>query len=181
LKELVDYNQPFLGFVVGAVQHNGINQFITYNFNTSIAVQDTFYVAFRNLANDGLWTAIGLDKNTDSGDKIYSSVDGSWEHNTSIEGSLMIRPYFIDELVTSIENKPKRLKVYPNPATNRLNIEGDYDKLYILDIVGRPIDYEVHAEGYRKQLYFANRNKGLIFLIIEINGQKEVHKILLSH
>ena len=181
LKELVDFNQPFLGFVVGAVQHNGINQFITYNFNTSIAVQDTFYVAFRNLANDGLWTAIGLDKNTDSGDKIYSSVDGSWVHNTSIQGSLMIRPYFIDELVTSIENKPKRLKVYPNPATNRLNIEGDYDKLYVLDIAGRPIDYEVYAEGYRKQLYFANRNKGLIFLIIEINGQKEVYKILLSH
>jgi hypothetical protein len=180
LKELVDYNQPFLGFVVGAVQHNGINKFITYNFNTSIAVQDTFYVAFRNLANDGLWTAIGLDKNTNSGDKIYSSVDGSWIHNTSIEGSLMIRPHFIDELVTGIENKPERLKVYPNPTSNRLNIEGEYDKLYVLDIAGRPIDYKIYTSGYHKQLYFANRNKGLIFLIIERGVHKEVHKIILS-
>jgi hypothetical protein len=180
LKELVDYNQPFLGFVVGAVQHNGINKFITYNFNTSIAVQDTFYVAFRNLANDGLWTAIGLDKNTNSGDKIYSSVDGSWIHNTSIEGSLMIRPHFIDELVTGIENKPERLKVYPNPTSNRLNIEGEYDKLYVLDIAGRPIDYKIYTSGYHKQLNFANRNKGLIFLIIERGVHKEVHKIILS-
>jgi len=181
LDELVDFNQPFLGFMVGAVQHDGINNFISYNFNTSIAVQDTFYVAFRNLANDGLWTAIGLDKNTNTGDKIYYSVDGSWIHNTNIEGSLMIRPHFIDELVTNIENNPERLKIYPNPATDRLNIEGDYDKLYVLDITGRPVAYQIHAEGYRKQLYFANRNKGLIFLIIERGDQKEVHKVLLSY
>jgi hypothetical protein len=181
LKELVDINNPYLGFIVGSIRHEGINKFVSYNFNTSISVQDTFYIGFRNLASDGLWTAIGLDKNTNTGDKIYYSVDGSWLPNTSIEGSLMIRPHFTSDLVTGIENRQEQLKVYPNPATNRLNIEGNYDKLYVLDIAGRPIDYDINNDGYRRQLLFATQNKGLIFIVFEIDGQKVVHKILLSN
>jgi hypothetical protein len=181
LKELKDINNPFLGFIVGSIRHEGINKFVSYNFNTSIAVQDTFYVAFRNLASDGLWTAIGLDKNTNTGDKIYYSVDGTWLQNTSIIGSLMIRPHFTDKLVTAIENRQEKIKVYPNPASGRLNIEGNFNHLYVLDIAGRPVAYEIYNDGYRKQLHFANRNNGMIFLIIDRGDQKEVHKILLSH
>ncbi len=181
LKELKDINNPFLGFIVGSIRHEGINKFVSYNFNTTIAVQDTFYVAFRNLASDGLWTAIGLDKNTNTGDKIYYSVDGTWLQNTSIDGSLMIRPHFTDELVTAIENRQEKIKIYPNPASGRLNIEGNFEHIYVLDLAGRPVAYEIYDDGYRKQLYFANRNSGMILLIIDRGDQKEVHKILLSH
>lgn len=180
LKELRDINNPFLGFIVGSIRHEGINKFVSYNFNTSISVQDTFYIGFRNLASDGLWTAIGLDKNTNTGDKIYYSVDGSWLQNTSIEGSLMIRPHFTDELVTGIENRQEQLKVYPNPTSGRLNIEGNFDKLYVLDITGRPVAYEIYNDGYRKQLLFARQNKGFIFIVFERDGQKVVRKIFLT-
>ena len=180
LKELEDYNQPYLGFTKSAIMHNGINEFVTYNFNKSVHVQDTFYIGFRNLATDGEWTAIGLDKNTDSGDKIYYSVDGFWHQNTDIKGSLMIRPHFIDELVTGIDLEKKIFNVYPNPATNWLTLEGSYDKLYVLDITGRAINYDIHDEGYQKRLFFNNRYQGLIFIIVEKDGQRIVRKILLT-
>jgi Secretion system C-terminal sorting domain len=181
LKELGDINNPFLGFTTGSIRHDGINEFVSYQFNTSILVQDTFYIGFRNLADDGLWTAIGLDKNTDTGDKIYYSISGTWSKNTSIQGSLMIRPHFVDELVTGIEIEKKELKVYPNPTTDMLYVEGDYDKIDVFDLAGRPVNYDLQDHGYRKQLLFATRNKGLIFIVIEIDGEKIVRKVLLTY
>jgi hypothetical protein len=122
-----------------------------------------------------------LDKNTNTGDKIYSNIFGAWLQNTSIEGSLMIRPHFTDNRVTGIENRQDRLSVYPNPATNRINIEGNYDNLYVHDIAGRPLEYDILNFGNQRQLLFATSNKGLIFIVFEIDGEKVVHKILLSN
>jgi len=180
-KELKDLNDPFLGLISGAIRHEGINKFVSYNFNTSVSVQDTFYVVFNNLADDGLWTAIGLDKNTDSSDKIYSNVDGTWEHNTSISGSLMIRPHFINSQVTGIENEREQLKIYPNPTSYKVFIEGRYNQLFVFDIAGRPVNYKLLDDGRRKQLQFDSKTNGLVFIVIESDGKKEVHKILLTH
>lgn len=180
LKDLQNDPSTLLGLTTGAIQHTGINEFVSYNFATSISVQDTFYVAFRNLADDGLWTAIGLDKNTNAGDKIYYNVDGSWVQNTSIEGSLMLRPHFVNELVTGFENQPSPVEVYPNPTQGRLNIKGQYNTLKVVDISGRKVQYDVIEYPNYKQLILDTKNKGLLFVIIETDGQKVVKKIVLS-
>jgi type IX secretion system substrate protein len=180
LDELKDGQNPFLGMLSSSIQHNGINEFVSYRFAQSIHVIDTFYIAFRNLADDGLWTAIGLDKNNDTGNKIYYSVDGSWQQNTAIEGSLMIRPYFTNGLVSGLEERFDNIRVYPNPTTDRVNIKGNFDRLEVVDITGRPVAYEKNNIGDQFQLIFADRSRGLVFIIIEIDGEKLVKKVLLT-
>ena len=73
-----------------------------------------------------------------------------------------------------------KVKIYPNPAANWLTIEGSYDNLFVLDITGRPVLYDLQNEGDRKKLFFANRNKGLIFIIMEIDGKRIVRKVILT-
>ncbi len=182
LPELRDIQNPYLGLTTGSIQHTGINEFVSYYFSRSIQVQDTFYIGFRNLADDGLWTAIGLDKNTDSGDKIYYSVDGTWQQNTDIRGSLMIRPHFTTGFVTGINEEQRQLAIYPNPATDRIFIDGRYDRLTVVDITGRQVPYQLTATGpAQTQLRFTGGRQGLLLVIIESNGQREVHKIVLNN
>ena len=181
LKDLKNEESSFLGMVAGAIQHEGINKFVSYNFNPPIYVVDTFYIGFRNLANDGLWTAIGLDKNTNTGNKIYYSVDGSWLPNTEIDGSLMIRPHFGEGIVSGIETKLNNIDVFPNPSTGKINIRGEFDNILVLDITGRPIKYNTAQNGNDLQLSFAMKNNSLIFIVLEKDGQKLMKKILLSY
>ena len=55
-------------------------------------VEDTFYVGFKQ--NNNNFLPVGLDKNTNSSNKIFYKVDGMWNQNTVINGSLIIRPVF---------------------------------------------------------------------------------------
>ena len=44
--------------------------------------------------NNNNFLPVGLDKNTNSSNKIFYKVDGKWNQNTVINGSLIIRPVF---------------------------------------------------------------------------------------
>ncbi|MEN8248809.1 MAG: T9SS type A sorting domain-containing protein [Bacteroidota bacterium] len=180
-KDLEDSYGSNLGFITGAIEHNGINNFVSYNFSPAINVKDTFYVVLKNLADDGLWTAIGLDKNTNTGEKIYYNVEGSWAKNTFIEGSLMIRPYFGDGTVTGIGEEINAFQIYPNPVKDRLIIEGEFDHIEVVDLMGKQVNFRLFKEEYRSELLFHNPGRQLVFLILEKGGKTETHKLLISH
>ncbi|QCK14939.1 hypothetical protein [Mangrovivirga cuniculi] len=66
-----------------------------------LVVEDTVYVGFQKFADFGL--PIGLDKNSNNGEKIYVNLDGFWQKNRDIKGSIMIRPVFgKQEIITGI-------------------------------------------------------------------------------
>lgn len=178
--ELIDGQNDFLGFTTAAIRHDGINIMVTYNFSNPVAVIDTFYIAFRNLSADGQWTAIGLDKNTNTGEKIYYSVDGAWVQNTDIEGSLMMRPHFGSGIVSGIEDKHDLVEIYPNPAVgSKVSIDGRFDNIYALDIMGRVVEFKINSIGDTSQIQFAGETNRLILLIIEKDGKRMVRRILL--
>jgi len=178
--ELVDGQNDFLGFITAAIRHDGINKMVTYNFSTAVAVVDTFYIAFRNLSADGEWTAIGLDKNTNTSENIYYSVDGSWVQNTDIDGSLMMRPHFGSSIVSGIEEEPDLVEIYPNPAKgSKLTILGKFDNIYALDSRGIEVEFRINSLGNTAQIQFSGRKNQLILLIIEKDGKRMVRRILL--
>jgi hypothetical protein len=124
---------------------------------------------------------IGLDKNTDTGNKIYYTIANDWIQNDDIEGSLMIRPYFIDELISSIEDQPNPIKIYPNPSTNFVNILGNFDRITVTDLQGRAIDYELIKDGDNTRLFFTYRKPNIAIIILEVGNSRIVHKQLLTH
>ncbi len=152
-----------------AISHSGINKFITYELSTPIFVTDTFYIGFTNLSSNQDWLTIGLDKNTDSSDKIYVNINGSWVPNTTVQGSLMMRPYFTQTtpILGLKEDNVASVHVFPNPSYGRLTIKGRYNSLNLIDVLGKSVPYELDN---RNELYFEVSSPQVLILIIETDS-----------
>ena len=126
-----------------------INQLIRYTFDRNVLVNGTFYVGWKQLFPGRL--NVGLDRNTDSGDKIFYDIDGTWTQNTDVSGSLMIRPVFgqVEEVIVGNEEPivPKPFNIYPNPTRGRITIEGEFQDIRILDLQGRDLSRLLQYES----------------------------------
>lgn len=104
------------------------NGFIDYYFSDTmkVAVGTTFYVGWRQL--DAARLNVGLDRNLDHSENTYYSVDNgvTWTQS-SIQGSVMIRPVFSTELDALLgllnRDKPSTVGVYPNPSDDIVTID----------------------------------------------------------
>lgn len=121
------------------------NAFWHYYFkdNMKVGVSGTFYVGWRQIDPQRL--NLGFDKNTNTQNKIFYSVDlGATWQNSSFEGSLMMRPVFstaMDYLLDVDENDSvEELLLYPNPASNEINFSFVKDgKIEIIAADGKTI------------------------------------------
>ena len=115
----------------------GFNQFQTIKLPETV-VADTFYIGLEALTSDYL--VIGYDKNNDTGDRMFYNVSGGWQKNTDLKGSLMIRPYFSSTdapLALEPEEQKPVVKIYPNPASEFLYVEGKLTNLILYSITGK--------------------------------------------
>jgi len=107
------------------------NKFVSYYFDdtTKVKVNGTFYIGFRQF--DAVPLNIGLDKNLDNSANNFYSVNGgaTWTQS-SISGSLMMRPIFSTSLDAELGIKEKfvaeeKFVLYPNPTKNSVTIKSD--------------------------------------------------------
>jgi hypothetical protein len=117
----------------------GPDQFASYRLGRPVVVSDTFYVGY--LQNTSDFFGVGLDKNTDSGSEIFYNTSGTWEANTRISGSLMIRPVFGFRQAVGLDDDValRDIRVYPNPATGYFIVEGSADRISLCDVQGREL------------------------------------------
>jgi hypothetical protein len=152
-KELDDNREVIYKRQNIVIERNTPNEFTTYPIS-HVIVSDTIYIGWSQ--PDGTFLGVGLDKNTDSGDKIYFNTEGAWAQNTSVEGSLMLRPVFGEgEIITSIENEPQPEKiekaiVYPNPGEGKFFIKGLFNYIKVFDLKGTeiPVDISMAPNGH---------------------------------
>lgn len=138
-----------------SLQRSQNNIFWRQKLTKPTAVGKTFYIGWRQ--SSAAVIAAGLDKNTNSGGKMYYNVNGTWTRNTSIVGNLMMRPIFgqgANQNPTGLE-EPRELSIYPNPTQGSFVIEGQISQLVIYDITGRPVRFasESSEEETRIQLH----------------------------
>ncbi|MDN5213832.1 T9SS type A sorting domain-containing protein [Fulvivirgaceae bacterium BMA12] len=123
----------------------GINEVQSYELNPPIVVNGNIYIGYRQSTDQRL--PVGLDMNTDTGDRIFFNVLGQWEQNTEIAGSLLMRPRFgRGAVVTGIDDDrqpDKVLKIFPNPSSGRFHIEGAFDKVILYSSSGQQIPLKV--------------------------------------
>ncbi|NOX46162.1 MAG: T9SS type A sorting domain-containing protein [Chlorobi bacterium] len=131
---------------------NGLNGFHNYLFpDTSVlrVAAGDFFIGWIQSSNHIL--NIGFDRNTNSREKIFFNVDGSWV-GSSFDGSLMMRMLVGKNLLPPEppggKAAPAKLMVYPNPpqADGLIKVElpngidpkyYDYLTVRIYDIYGR--------------------------------------------
>jgi hypothetical protein len=121
-----------------AVKKRGLNKFQRIRILEPFLVDERFYVGWK--APVGPTLKIGLDVNNNSGDKVFVNTNGTWTENTSVEGSLMIRPVFgSGQIVTAIENENLPVNIFPNPNPGAFYVTGDFDSVELISVTGQVV------------------------------------------
>ncbi|MCE9540380.1 MAG: T9SS type A sorting domain-containing protein [Bacteroidetes bacterium] len=126
----------------------GQDQFTHYYLYPPLYLNaSTFYIGFTQKTTQFL--NVGVDKNTNTQDKMFYNVTGAW-NNSPFTGSLMMHPVFgIADYYAGIDSPDSKNKnaisVYPNPANDKLYINLNSDNgsekisYSIIDLYGRAV------------------------------------------
>lgn len=156
----------------------GPNWFTRYTLETPLYITagTSFFIGMEQ--NTTQLINIGVDRNTDTHDKLYYNISGSWYH-PPFNGSLMMHPVFgtaadvvgIDEPATA--GSVTTCLLYPNPVNDQLfvsinNFSGNEKMNYtITDIFGRSIktgiqtiSESVDVSGLANGVYFFRLESG---------------------
>ena len=154
---------------------SSFNEFQTITLS-DIYVTDTFYVGYEQRTN--LFMAVGFDKQHDAGERIFYNVLGEWIPNTDHQGSLMIRPYFGDREPTGIDEESIiKPKIYPNPTTGIIRIEGHFEELTVYDLLGNML-IKTNESGDLIDCDLSNFKEGLYIIRVSSGGKIFTEKIL---
>ena len=130
--------KPLLTQEVVIPARNPGEDLVYFPLENPIQVNGEFFIGFTQFTNE--FVHIGLDKVNDQGDKIYYNVGGGWVKNKDVKGALMIRPHVAKSLDGGRNSLPEATyRIYPNPVTNELNVQGQFTELTIIDSFGREI------------------------------------------
>lgn len=146
------------------IQRNAQNKFWRIPLVEPIGVKDKFYIGWEQTSSAII--AVGLDKNTESGDRIYSNINGTWNQNTTVKGSLMIRPIFgkgNGGTINQIEEQPV-VSVYPNPGQGTFITSLVAEDVKLFDQTGRVIPVDVETVGETTQITMQRPIPGLYLL-----------------
>lgn len=176
-----DLNEaPIFTRELGIPTKERISEFSFFPLDTLLRVSGNFYVGFRQFTND--FIHVGLDKSNDNGREIFFNVVGEWEQNTTVAGSLMIRPHLTIErpAQNSAEDQRIGIRAYPNPVTDRLYLEGDIQDVIIFDTFGRQINIPMESYEDGKILNFMGSNKGVYMIRAYKNDKSTSIRVLVK-
>lgn len=168
---------------VVTLQRNELNNFWIKKLNKAVAVKKTFYVGWRQTSAAVI--AVGLDKNNDTGDRISFNINGTWQQNKLVVGSLMIRPVIgapvqpgpdpvdgVEEVLTT------SWAPYPNPSEGTFNIPASAEDISLSDISGRSIDFTASPMADRTEVAITRPSPGLYIIRMNVLGQRRACKIM---
>ncbi|MDY0098450.1 MAG: T9SS type A sorting domain-containing protein [Bacteroidales bacterium] len=159
-------------------QGKDINGFYTYPLPDGVEVNGTFYAGWKQRSETFL--NAGFDFNTPHNGRQFRWINGEWSvSETIIPGMVMIRPVMGDPLKTTSSDviipdaPPPALRIYPNPASDILNIDlpggPPLNAVYIsfLDIYGR----ELMKMPYSTPVDISFLGRGVYIVVAKSNGR----------
>ena len=135
--ENLDGGDPVRSQQINIENGTEIDEFTRYQLQFPVLLTDTFFVAYQQNINE--YIGVGFDRSNPEASKyIFENRSGQWERNESLSGAIMIRPVFTSSVLlpTNVQ-KVEALKVYPNPTSGILKIEGVYESISIVDFSGK--------------------------------------------
>jgi hypothetical protein len=160
-----------------------LNEFTRYELSSPVIVEDTFYVGYEQQGET--FVALGLDKNTNSSNKIYFNVAGAWDQNDDLAGSLMIRPVFdrkrLDDIVTDVEDPIKsqeELLIYPNPNQGSFRVNLPFEQLEVFSLSGQRL-MAVKGNGKQDSLLTTSLPPAVYLFRFMLQGETVVRKVII--
>ncbi len=160
-------------------QSTRLDDIISYKLSRSVTVSDTFYIGYVQSTDE--FFPVGLDKSRDSHDEIFVNTEGNvWEQGMKTSGSLMLRPVFGSGKAVGIQEDLFRdNKIYPNPTTGKVTIEGRFDYGVLYDIFGREV-LRTGSGQTETEVIIDHANSGLYILKLYKQGKYQSFKILVQ-
>ena len=155
------------------------NGFVNYEFDSAIAVSDTFYIGWQQ--NTDKILSLGLDRNDTANTNMFYNVTGTWQ-SSGIPGAWMMRPILgknTNLKIPTIDLENRGISVFPNPAKNQLTVTG-------LN-TSEPFSYEIFnplgqlVESGKSNDFMVPLNfeqSGIFLLYIYQNNTKVVRKFI---
>ncbi len=149
------------------IQRNSNNKFWRVPLiDQPAGVKGKFFIGWKQ--NSSAVIAVGLDKNTESGSKIFANINGTWEQNITLKGSLMIRPVFGKGsgggLVTGVDEQIQNISIYPNPSQGIFYVSLTVDQAEVIDLTGRKIAIESEIVNNQTQITILHPEPGIYLL-----------------
>ncbi|MDG2139748.1 MAG: T9SS type A sorting domain-containing protein [Flavobacteriales bacterium] len=147
-------------------KHTPTNNFHFYYLDSLFQLTGVFYVGWQQISADML--NIGLDRNSTANDYMFYNVGGGW-NNSQYNGAWMIRPIVsMNNVFLSNNDIIQDVSIYPNPASNYLNIITNTfeNQISLYDISGNLIFYKLFNK-YELQLNIGGFSEGLYILKIQ--------------
>lgn len=161
------------------VERNTKNRFTRYPLFKAVPVSGSFYVGWKQINNVSV--PVGLDKNTDNGQRIYYNISGDWIQNTLVKGSIMVRPGFgkgDGSVISGIEKAAKAPVLFPNPTQGTCTVQAVVKALDIYDLMGRRADFQWEISGDATTIRFAAGSHGLYIARLQVDGAVHTQKIM---
>lgn len=159
------------------------DQFVRYKLENPVVVRDTFFIGYRQYTDN--FVGIGLDKNNNTGSRVYYNVGDGWVQNTRTEGALMMRPVFEKvpyRSVTGVDDKELLAPaVYPNPSNGVVYFPVKPENLHITDLSGRQVAVEVQGQAAPFSADLVGLPKGIYFVHYIHQGRRITFKLLLTN
>lgn len=162
-----------------------IDNFASFELDYPVSVKDTFYIGYEQLSEQ--LAAIGFDKNTDSGNKIFFDVTGSWDQNQDLKGSMMLRPRFESDKEptalpdTSVKVNKASFKVYPNPGNGSVTVEGSHEEVSLLDLTGKEVFHQSYNTPQAIGTFdFSHLGPGIYLLKIRHKSRIHSSKLIIQ-
>ncbi len=165
------------------IQRNTRNMFWRISFAAEpVGVNEKFFIGWKQSSSAVI--AVGLDKNTDTGNKIFSNVNGTWEPNVTLKGSLMIRPVFGKGKgsgeVTGVEDPGEGPSIYPNPSQGIFFLSTIVDHAELVDLMGRKIKIESEMVNEQTRITLLNPEAGIYLLKTYQQHRWTTHKVVIK-
>lgn len=170
-----------------AYYSNGsFNKFSEYALTTPLILSPgTYYIGMQQQVATGI--VVGFDKNIDHSSSLYYDSGNGWTQS-SIRGSIMMRPVFGSELPVGIKenltSKNNLFSIYPNPASDQFMIRSEQVEnasYTIINAMGQTVA-EGKIEDQLQTVTTENLSSGIYFLILKVNGRLvQQQKIIIQH
>ena len=161
------------------VQRSEANHFVNYTFSRFVGVQGTFYIGWKQ--NTTAAISVGLDKNTDSSNKIYFNTGGEWGQDPNTKGSLMIRPVFgKGGLIVGLPENAAVNRAYPNPTKGVLFLSPLAEQVKVIDLTGHEINFHSEYSDEYQRVDLGTTPAGIYIVRYLINKNIRTEKIILQ-
>ncbi|MBK7667746.1 MAG: T9SS type A sorting domain-containing protein [Sphingobacteriaceae bacterium] len=172
---------------------HGYNKIPRYFFTSSMILSaGTYYIGMQQVTNQPLY--VGFDRNVDHKSSLYYDTGSGWTQS-AIKGSLMIHPVFGEATRAlvgikeqeKIKSKEGFIKVYPNPASDKLFITAEKintkDKytIELYSMMGSKLN-EVRLENTTTEIDLDAYASGIYFVVLKQNNSTIANqKFIISH